>query len=96
MPLLTLWKVGPRRKGLLEAVTRSLGVFVAYFAVESLATMTWAAWLRRHLMLYRIFNPRFMLAALLLLLVDVVGILVALTGFRTNMLAVSEVFGWAE
>jgi phosphatidylinositol glycan class O len=96
VPLIVLWKTDPKRKGLLEAVSRALGVFVAYFAVESLATMAWAGWLRRHLMLYRVFSPRFMTGAALLLVVDIVGILVTLTGLRSNTLAISEVFGWAE
>ncbi|KAL2019508.1 hypothetical protein VTK56DRAFT_9542 [Thermocarpiscus australiensis] len=97
VPLLVLWKAGPKRRGLLDAVSRrALGAFVAYFAVECLATMAWAGHLRRHLMLYRVFSPRFMTAAVVLLVVDVVGILVALAGVRCNTLAVSEVFGWVE
>ncbi|KAM0254333.1 hypothetical protein ACHAQJ_006919 [Trichoderma viride] len=96
VPLIVLWKVGPKQRGVLETTTRALGVFIAYYAVEALATMSWAGWLRRHLMLYRVFCPRFMLAALLLLVMDLVGILVALTGVRTNTLAVCEVFGWVE
>jgi GPI ethanolamine phosphate transferase 3 subunit O len=96
VPLVVLWKVGPRRRGILESVGRALGVFIAYFAVEALATMAWAGWLRRHLMLYRVFNPRFMMGAALLLTVDLVGILVALTGLRSNTMAVSEVFGWVD
>jgi phosphatidylinositol glycan class O len=96
VPLLTLWKAGPKQKGVLEATARSLAVFIAYFAVEALATMTWAGHLRRHLMLYRVFSPRFMLAVVLLLVLDLVAILVTLTGLRSNTIAVSEVFGWAE
>ena len=96
VPLVVFWKVDPKRKGLLESATRALGVFVAYYAVESLATMAWAGWLRRHLMLFRVFSPRFMLAGFVLVVVDLVGILVALTGVRSNTLAISEVFGWAE
>ncbi|KAK0630711.1 hypothetical protein B0T17DRAFT_486360 [Bombardia bombarda] len=96
VPLLVLWKVNPRRKGLLGAVSRALGAFTVYFAVEALATMMWAGWLRRHLMLYRVFSPRFMTAAVVLLVVDLFGILVALAGVRCNTLAISEVFGWAE
>ncbi|KAL2262194.1 hypothetical protein VTK26DRAFT_2184 [Humicola hyalothermophila] len=97
VPLLALWKAGPRRKGLLDAVARrALGAFVAHFAVESLATTAWAAHLRRHLMLYRVFCPRFMTAAVVLLVVDVVGIAVALAGTRCNTMAIGEVFGWAE
>ncbi|KXX73794.1 GPI ethanolamine phosphate transferase 3 [Madurella mycetomatis] len=96
VPLLVLWKAGPKRKGTLRAVSRALGAFVAYFAVESLATMAWAGHLRRHLMLYRVFCPRFMTAAVVLLVVDVVGIVVALVGTRCNTVAIGEVFGWPE
>ncbi|KAK7402808.1 mannose-ethanolamine phosphotransferase gpi13 [Neonectria punicea] len=96
VPLLAMWKTGPKQRGVLETVARSLGVFIAYFAVEALATMSWAGWLRRHLMLYRVFNPRFMLATVALLCLDLVAIFVTLTGVRTNALALSEVFGFAD
>ncbi|KAL2680956.1 hypothetical protein Neosp_008559 [[Neocosmospora] mangrovei] len=96
VPLLALWKVGPKQRGVLETATRGLGVFIAYFAVEALATMSWAGWLRRHLMLYRVFNPRFIFAGVTLLVLDLVAIVVTLTGLRSNTLALSEVFGWAE
>ncbi len=95
-PLLVLWKTGPRRRAVLEATARALAALAAYYAVEALATMACAAWLRRHLMLYRVFSPRFMLAAAVLLLVDLVALVVALAGVRSNTLAVSEVFGWAD
>ncbi|KAK4190407.1 hypothetical protein QBC35DRAFT_490278 [Podospora australis] len=96
LPLIILWKSSPKQKRILENVSRVLGVFVAYYAVESLATMAWAGHLRRHLMLYRVFMPRYMTAALVLIVVDIIGILVALAGVRVNTLAISEVFGWAE
>lgn len=96
VPLVVLWKTGPKRKGVLESVSRALGVFVAYFAVESLATMAWAGYLRRHLMLYRVFCPRFMTAAMVLLIVDIVGIVVTLAGVRLNTLSIGEVFGMAD
>jgi phosphatidylinositol glycan class O len=47
-------------------------------------------------MLYRVFGPRFMTAAVVLLVVDVVGLVVALGGVWCNTAAVGEVFGWAE
>ncbi|VUC20513.1 unnamed protein product [Clonostachys rosea] len=97
VPLVTsLWNVGPKQKGVLDSVSRGLGAFVAYYAVEALASMGFAGWLRRHLMLYRVFNPRFMMGALLLLVVDVLGIWVALLGVRGNTLSVGEVFGFAD
>ena len=96
VPLLALWKVGPKQKGVLETVSRTLGVFVAYYAVEALATMSWAGWLRRHLMLYRVFSPRYMMAVTLLLVLDLVVLVITLTGLRSNTLSISEVFGWAD
>ncbi|KAI1735599.1 GPI ethanolamine phosphate transferase 3-like protein [Xylaria scruposa] len=96
LPLLVLWKTSPRRRGTLEGASRALGAFVAYYAVQSLATMAWAGHLRRHLMLYRVFSPRFMMAAAVLLTVDLVGIVVTLLGVRTNVLAVGDVFGFAD
>ncbi|KAF4458875.1 hypothetical protein FALBO_14383 [Fusarium albosuccineum] len=96
VPLLALWKVGPKQRGVLETTTRALGVFVAYYAVEALATMSWAGWLRRHLMLYRVFCPRFLMAGVTLLVLDLVAITVTLTGLRSNTLSLSEVFGWSE
>ncbi|KAI0883366.1 uncharacterized protein GGS22DRAFT_180518 [Annulohypoxylon maeteangense] len=96
VPLLVLWKTGPKRKGVLETSSRALAAFVTYYAVESLATMAWAGHLRRHLMLYRVFCPRFMMAAAMLLVVDLVAIVVAILGVRANTLAVAEVFGFAD
>ncbi|KAH6890539.1 hypothetical protein B0T10DRAFT_486144 [Thelonectria olida] len=96
VPLLAIWKVGPKQKGVLETTARGLGVFIAYFAVEALATMSWAGWLRRHLMLYRVFSPRFIFAGVSLIVLDVVAILVTLTGLRSNTLAIGEVFGFAD
>jgi phosphatidylinositol glycan class O len=96
VPLIVLWKVGPKRKGVLESVSRALGGFVAFFATETLATMMWSGYLRRHLMLYRVFSPRFMTGVVILLVVDVMGILISLVGTRTNTFSISEVFGWAD
>lgn len=96
IPLITTWLASPDTKGVLEGVSRSMGVFASYFAVESLATMAWAGHLRRHLMLYRVFSPRFMMAAVLLLVVDIVGVLVTLAGVRLNTKAIYDVFGYPE
>ncbi|KAJ2896127.1 GPI ethanolamine phosphate transferase [Zalerion maritima] len=96
VPLTVMWKTGPRRRGIMENVGRNLGALVAFFAVEAAATMMWAGHLRRHLMLYRVFSPRYMLAAAVLLVADLAGMLVALVGTRTNALAVGEVFGFAD
>lgn len=95
-PLLVLWKTGPRRRALLEGTSHALGMVASYYAVEATATMMWAGHLRRHLMLYRVFSPRFMLAAAILLVVDLCVVAISLVGTRTNWLAVGEVFGFAD
>jgi phosphatidylinositol glycan class O len=94
VPLIVLWKQKPRKKGILRSVAAAMAWHLAYYAVIGLATTMWAGHLRRHLMLYRIFSPKFMTGAFVLLVVDAVGIVVALTGMRANTLGVCDVFGW--
>ncbi|KAE8450090.1 hypothetical protein EG329_006871 [Mollisiaceae sp. DMI_Dod_QoI] len=94
VPLIVLWKQKPQKKGILRSVATALAWHVAYYAVVGLATTMWAGWLRRHLMLYRIFSPKFMTAAFVLLVVDLVGLVVVLVGVRINTMKVGETFGW--
>ncbi|MCJ1433708.1 mannose-ethanolamine phosphotransferase gpi13 [Xylographa pallens] len=94
VPLVVLWKQPPKKPGLLGDVARAVMRHICYYAVINLATTMWAGWLRRHLMLYRIFSPRFMTGAAVLLVVDLVGALVAVGGYRWNVIAINEVFGW--
>ena len=94
IPLIALWRQPPKKAGLMESVATSLAVFLLYHATINMATTLWAGYLRRHLMLYRVFNPRFMTAAAVLLIVDLVGALLALVAFWYNTASIAEVFGW--
>ena len=94
VPMVVLWKQPPKKQGLLGDVAKALATHLSFYAVINLATAMWAGHLRRHLMLYRIFSPRFMAAAAVLLVVDLVGIFTALGGLRWNVLGVADVFGW--
>lgn len=94
VPLIALWKQPPKKPRLLSDVAKALATLLLYYAVINLATTMWAGWLRRHLMLYRIFSPRFLTAAAVLVTVDMVGILVALGSLRWNFASIAEVFGW--
>ncbi len=94
VPAVVLWKQPPRKKELLSDVAKAMTTHLLFYAVISLATTVWAGWLRRHLMLMRVFSPRFMLGATVLLVVDLVGILVAVGGTRWSFLSVAKVFGW--
>ncbi|MCJ1473004.1 mannose-ethanolamine phosphotransferase gpi13 [Lambiella insularis] len=94
VPLIVLWKQPSKKMGLLGDVASAMAKHLLYYAVINLATTMWAGWLRRHLMLYRIFCPRFLTGAAVLLVIDLVGALVAVGGLRWNLVAINEVFGW--
>lgn len=94
VPLIVLWKRPPKEPGLLSDVAKAVTINLLYYATINVATTMWAGWLRRHLMLYRIFNPRFMTGAAVLVVVDLVAVLVAVGGLRWNTWSVAEVVGW--
>jgi phosphatidylinositol glycan class O len=94
VPALVLWKVKPQQKGLLGALAKATATHMLFYATVNLATTMWAGHLRRHLMLYRIFSPRFMLGAASLVIVDVVTVFVGLWGARMSILSVAEIFGF--
>ncbi|PWY91551.1 phosphoethanolamine N-methyltransferase [Aspergillus sclerotioniger CBS 115572] len=79
---------------LLADVMQAVCTYILYFATINLATTMWAGHLRRHLMLYRIFSPRFMMGAAVLGVVDVVLIVFSVAGVRWSTLSVGEIFGW--
>ncbi|KAL2815960.1 hypothetical protein BJX63DRAFT_388948 [Aspergillus granulosus] len=79
---------------LLSDVAQAAATYILYFATINLATTMWAGHLRRHLMLFRIFCPRFMMGAAALAVVDVVLILFSVAGVRWSTLSVAEIFGW--
>jgi GPI ethanolamine phosphate transferase 3 subunit O len=99
VPLTVLWKrpVG-RRPGwmtdVLKDVLAAMLAHQAYYATIQLATTLWAGHLRRHLMLYRVFMPRFLMSSALLVIVDVVLLVVAWSALRSNTLSVGEVMGY--
>jgi phosphatidylinositol glycan class O len=96
VPAVVLWKVPPKFPGLLGRVAGAMGTYILFFAAIALATVVEAAWLRRHLMLYRVFMPRMLVGVVVLLLVEVLGAIVAVGGVRWAMGSVQGVFGWAE
>ena len=95
VPLTVLWKRPARdTKSLWCDVLKACLCHVLYYNVMALATTTWAGHLRRHLMLYRVFMPRYLLASVVLVVVDVVAIVVCLGGVRVSGNSVGEVFGY--
>lgn len=94
VPAIAMWKVPPKQVGILSRVAGAMATHILFYAAIAVATVIEAAWLRRHLMLYRVFMPRMLLAVVSLLLVEVVGSLVALVGVRSSMASVGKVFGY--
>lgn len=96
--LLALWNrpitPGQRSRGVLRDASRAWATHSLYYRTVGLATTVWAMWLRRHLMVYRVFGPRFMMGAVVGVCVEGVGVLVGMMGVKRSVGSVGEVFGW--
>ncbi|KAI0048438.1 hypothetical protein FA95DRAFT_1557935 [Auriscalpium vulgare] len=93
VPLLALWNVAPVRLTssgqpapsspvpavMLGAVRAGVGA-MAYFSVLLVGSAVSAAWLRRHLMVWKVFAPRYMFGAAELVLVDLAVLFGVLVG----------------
>jgi GPI ethanolamine phosphate transferase 3 subunit O len=72
VPLLALWDHHPTET---DTLSRAAGVTVTYMLQQTFVTTSsiiFAAHFRRHLMVWKIFGPRYMMAAIVLLVTDVV------------------------
>ncbi|KAF8608934.1 hypothetical protein BDV93DRAFT_531189 [Ceratobasidium sp. AG-I] len=96
VPLLALWNASPSEAGGEGAAVRdtlraALGVAL-YRSVELVGSAVTAAWLRRHLMVWKVFAPRFMLSAVVTLGVDAVLILGVWVGVGQSVQKVRKMF----
>ena len=86
-PLLGMWLMPPLPQPvgndtvIRKTFKTALG-FNIYFSTLLLSSAASAAWFRRHLMVWKVFAPRFMMAGLSMLAVDV-GLLLAAAGMAT-------------
>ena len=94
VPSVAMWKVHPKFPGLLGRVAGAMATHIWFYAAIALATVVEAAWLRRHLMLYRVFMPRMLMSITVLLLVEFIAAIVAIGGARWSIVSVADVFGW--
>ncbi|SCU93462.1 LADA_0G03224g1_1 [Lachancea dasiensis] len=79
--LLTLWKQPPtvlKPQTLLARVVSNCGMLLIYNTVLCLSSFVWVTHFRRHLMVWKIFCPRFMFASLTLIVIQVVIVLVTI------------------
>ncbi|KAK5094929.1 mannose-ethanolamine phosphotransferase gpi13 [Exophiala xenobiotica] len=96
VPLTVLWKRPVSKQGLKgywSDIMQACMAHLLYYATIQAATTIWAGHLRRHLMLYRVFMPRFLMGSVILLVVDLMLIVVALGGSRVTGSSIAEIFG---
>ncbi|KAG9078921.1 mannose-ethanolamine phosphotransferase gpi13 [Ceratobasidium sp. UAMH 11750] len=74
-----------------DTLRAALGVML-YRSVELVGSSFTAAWLRRHLMVWKVFAPRFMLGAVVTLAVDAVLILGVGLGVGQSIQKVQKMF----
>jgi phosphatidylinositol glycan class O len=95
VPLLALWNVSPKPNGatpVLAHTVQAALAFIIYLTGITLASAVTAAWLRRHLMVWKVFAPRFMLAGVSLVVVDLVLILAVAVGVKMTSYKVERTF----
>ena len=77
VPLFVFWNLSPTLKDqppmkVARHLLKAAVGFSTYWAVVGLGSAVFAGWFRRHLMVWKVFGPRFMAAGLVVLVVDVV------------------------
>ncbi|OBT48113.1 hypothetical protein VE00_01015 [Pseudogymnoascus sp. WSF 3629] len=94
VPLVVLWKREVRGGGVAGEVARGVAWWLLVVLGWGAVTAGGAGWLRRHLMLYRVFSPKWMMAGGTGLVVQVVVGVVVWLGVGRCVGGVGEVFGW--
>jgi len=84
----------PQRRALLSSVLSAYATHILTYALINLTTTIGAAHLRRHLMLYRVFLPRWLLGSAVMLVAEVAGMIIGVGGVAWSVGAVGKVFGW--
>lgn len=74
VPLLSLWRISPTQKpiGLISKVVENGTTLIIYQTFLTLSTLIMSNHFRRHLMVWKIFAPRFMLNSIILILLNIV------------------------
>lgn len=96
IPLITLWRLPPASKPItvLSQIVTNVTTLLTYQTLLSIMSFIFAANFRRHLMVWKIFAPRFMLSALLLIVFNVTLVIVTLWFASGRVLMqVNRIFG---
>lgn len=96
VPLLTLWGVQPSMKpiSLYSTVVENCGMLIIYQTFITICCLIFATVFKRHLMVWKIFAPRFMFSVIYLILMDLVITLVSIGfGSRRLLVQINRIFG---
>lgn len=95
VPLITIWKIVPSPKPItvLSQIITNITTLSTYFLFTGLSSSIFAAHFRRHLMVWKIFAPRFMLSAMLIISINIFLIVVTLWGSGKVLRQVNRIFG---
>jgi phosphatidylinositol glycan class O len=94
--LISLWKIPPSFKpvSLVSKIAENCGTLLSYQSCVTLSSLIFATVFRRHLMVWKIFAPRFMMASLAQIVLNLVIVLITI-GFGSTrlILQINRVFG---
>lgn len=96
VPLITLWRIPPSNKPItvLSQIITNVTTLLSYQTFTSTSSFIFAAHFRRHLMVWKIFAPRFMLGGLLLVVTNLTLIFLTLwLGTGKVLSQVNRIFG---
>lgn len=96
LPLITLWRLPPTAKPItiLSQIVTNVTTLMTYQTMTSIMSFIFVAHFRRHLMVWKVFAPRFMLSALLLIVFNVTLTLVTMWFSTRRLLTqVNRIFG---
>nr|WCU24500.1 Gpi13 [Candida metapsilosis] len=95
VPLITIWRIVPSPKPItvLSQIITNITTLSTYFLFTGLSSSIFAAHFRRHLMVWKIFAPRFMFSAMLILSINIFSIVITLWGSGKVLRQVNRIFG---
>ena len=85
LPLFAIWRQDASEGKTLDRLASIFKQYVLYHSIVTLSAVIWAAYFRRHLMVWKIFAPRFMMGALVLLVVEFFALVSLGWGFKMTL-----------
>lgn len=96
LPLITFWRLAPSAKPItvLSQIVTNVTTLMTYQTLTSIMSFIFVAHFRRHLMVWKVFAPRFMLSALLLIVYNLTLTLMTMWFSTRRLLTqVNRIFG---